>query len=140
MLGRSIEDDAAVEAEGGRADGPGLLPVRTRLARDKVTRAIQATTPGGATCAAYEIHLGVTTHDEPLQPFAILADGSADGARGDRVLGTYLHGALEDPAVSAEVFGIPAGPARDAAAEHAALARWFSASAERVGDWLPYLA
>jgi adenosylcobyric acid synthase len=137
MLGRSIEDDAAVEADGGRAEGLGLLPVRTRLARDKVTRAVHATMPGGARCAAYEIHLGVTTHDEPLPPFAILDDGGADGARGDRALGTYLHGALEDPAVCAEVFGIPAGPARDRTAEHAALVRWFSAHAEHVDAWLP---
>jgi adenosylcobyric acid synthase len=137
MLGRTIEDDAAVEADGGRADGLGLLPVRTRLARDKVTRAIQALTPGGATFAAYEIHLGVTTHDEPLPPFATLSDGSPDGARGDRVLGTYLHGALEDPSVCAELFGVAPGPARDRAAEHAALADWFSASAERTDEWLP---
>jgi adenosylcobyric acid synthase len=137
MLGRAVDDHAAVEAGGGRVDGLGLLPVRTRLAPDKVTRAVEATTPGGAAFAAYEIHHGVTTHDEPLPPFATLADGTADGARHDRVIGTYLHGALEDPAVCAEMFGVAPGPARDRAAEHAALAGWFSASAERTDEWLP---
>ena len=52
------------------------------------------------------------------------------------VMGTYLHGALEDAAVCAEIFGVPVVPAASKAAEHDALARWFSASAERPEAWL----
>jgi adenosylcobyric acid synthase len=137
MLGRTIADPHGVESTGGAAAGLGLLPARTMLAAEKVTRAVRATTPGGVSCAAYEIHMGVTALDAPLPPFAALTDGAADGARGRRAIGTYLHGALEDAAVCAELFGVPVAPPADKAAEHAALARWFSAYAEHVGDWLP---
>jgi cobyric acid synthase len=45
---------------------------------------------------AYEIHLGVTTvRDTPVRPFARLEDGSADGMKEDRLIATYLHGALK---------------------------------------------
>ena len=50
--------------------------------------------------------------------------------------GTYLHGAFEDAAVCAEVFGVSVAPAASKAAEHDALARWFSASAEQPEAWL----
>ena len=33
-----------------------------------------------------------------MPPFARLDDGTVDGVRMDRLVGTYLHGALEDPA------------------------------------------
>jgi adenosylcobyric acid synthase len=137
MLGETVADPLAVESGGGRADGLGLLPAETTLAATKVTRAIRATTPGSAPFPAYEIHMGVTTLRTPLPPFARLADGSADGARGDRVIGTYLHGALEDAAVCEEVLGVPVTSAASKAAEHAALARWFGAYAERLETWLP---
>ena len=137
MLGTAIADPHGVESTGGTAAGLGLLPARTVLAAEKVTRAVRATTPGGVSYAAYEIHMGVTTLDAPRPPFATLADGTADGARGVRAIGTYLHGALEDAAVCAELFGVPVSPPAEKAAEHAALARWFSAHAEHAGDWLP---
>ena len=66
----------------------------------------------------------------------MLDDGSPDGARAARVIGTYLHGAFEDAAVCAEVFGVAVAPAASKAAGHDALARWFSASAERPEAWL----
>ncbi|MEO5821802.1 MAG: cobyric acid synthase CobQ, partial [Vicinamibacteraceae bacterium] len=136
MLGERIADPDAIESIGGTADGLGLLPVRTVLAAEKRTRVVRATLPGGASCAAYEIHLGVTTAPAGVAPFAVLADGSTDGARGTRVLGTYLHGAFEDAAICAEVFGVPVAPAATKAAEHQALAEWFEASAEHVDAWL----
>jgi adenosylcobyric acid synthase len=137
MLGASIADPDGVEGDGGVVEGLGLLPARTRLWPQKVTRTVRATTPSGTSIAAYEIHLGETTLFEPLPPFATLDDGTADGARGDRVLGTYLHGAFEQAALCEEVFGVPLLPPASAAEEHAALARWFSASAERLETWLP---
>jgi len=137
MLGTTIADPHGVESMGGTAAGLGLLPARTVLAGEKITRAVRARTPGGVSCAAYEIHMGLTALDAPLPPFATLADGTSDGARGVRAIGTYLHGALEDAAVCSELFGVPVSPPAGKAAEHAALARWFSAHAERVGEWLP---
>ena len=136
MLGETIADPDAVESTGGVADGLGLLPVRTVLAAEKRTRVVRATTAGGASCPAYEIHMGVTTVPAEVTPFAVLDDGSRDGARAARVIGTYLHGAFEDAAVCAEVFGVAVAPAASKAAEHDALARWFSASAERPEAWL----
>jgi adenosylcobyric acid synthase len=136
MLGESIADPHAVESSGGMGAGLGLLPVRTVLAAEKRTRVVRATTAGGVSCAAYEIHLGVTTAPADAVPFALLDDGSPDGIRATRLLGTYLHGAFEDAAVCAEVFGVPVAPAAAKAAEHEALARWFSASAEQLETWL----
>ena len=71
-----------------------------------------------------------------MPPFAVLDDGSPDGARAARAIGTYLHGAFEDAAVCAEVFGVAVEPAASKAAEHDALAQWFSASVERPEAWL----
>ena len=137
MLGVRVADPEAIEAAGGEAAGLGLLPVATMLAAEKVTRAVRATTPGGAGFAAYEIHLGVTTGGEGLPPFATLGDGTRDGVRSERVVGTYLHGALEDPTVCRELFGVPVRAPVARPVEHEALARWFSASAERLDEWLP---
>ena len=81
--------------------------------------------------------MGVTTLRAPMPRVRPLADGSADGARGDRVIGTYLHGALEDPALCEEILGVPVRTAASKAAEHAALARWFGEHAERLEAWLP---
>ena len=79
----------------------GLLPVRTRMTRDKVTRQVrfhlwedQTTEMEG-----YEIHMGQTlpADGEPSSPLARLADGTTDGYRVDnRCMGTYLHGILDN--------------------------------------------
>ena len=136
MLGEAIADPLAVEA-GGAAAGLGLLPASTVLTGTKITRAIRATSPGGVIFPAYEIHMGMTTLRTPLPPFARLADGSADGARGDRVLGTYLHGALEDAGLCAELVGVPVIAATSKADEHLALAKWFGEHVEHPEAWLP---
>ena len=62
MLGESICDPHAMESESTEVAGLGLLPIRTVLQREKTTRVVQATTPGGHDFSAYEIHLGETTH------------------------------------------------------------------------------
>ena len=66
------------------------------------------------TFGGYEIHVGVTAADAAVSaaPFATLEDGTTDGFRGDRVIGTYLHGALESAEVCAEVFGVADAAAR----------------------------
>ncbi len=105
MLGSEIEDPHGMESAGPRsAQGLGWLPVRTVLSREKVTRAVEARTPGGAAFGAYEIHLGETVGTG--DPFATLSCGTPEGMRAGGVLGTYLHGALESPAVVRELFGI----------------------------------
>lgn len=127
MLGRSISDPSGMESAGPRVDGLDLLPVSTELTRDKRTRAVAATTRGGTSFGAYEIHLGVTTPgpDARITPFARLDDGSVEGMWSDRVIGTYLHGAFEHPEVCAEVFDIDAPAAARKDDDYRALAGWF---------------
>ena len=81
---------------------------------------------------AYEIHLGVTTCDDPVAPFARVAGGGCDGVRGDRLLGTYLHGAFENPGVCAEVFGIDAPSAMPKSGQYQRLAAWFEQHARHL--------
>jgi adenosylcobyric acid synthase len=134
ILGRTIADPAGMESAVGEVEGLGLLPAATRLSRDKQTKAVTATTPGGVRFGGYEIHLGVTTVDRSVDdlPFASLEDGTADGIRGRRVVGTYLHGAFEDPRVCAEVFGIDAPAATPKADQYRRLAGWFAEYARNL--------
>jgi adenosylcobyric acid synthase len=134
MLGRTIRDPAGMESTTGVAQGLGLLPAETTLSGEKQTRAVVATTPAGVRFGGYEIHLGVTTLDrgDDIVPFARLNDGGLDGIRGAGVIGTYLHGALEDPAVCAEVFRIDAPPAASKADHYQRLAAWFAQHVRHV--------
>jgi cobyric acid synthase len=100
------------------------------LGREKTTRVVKATTGGGASFGAYEIHLGETTIDrEPsFEPFARLENGAPDGVRAPRVIGTYLHGAFEHPAVCAEVFGVRLSGLASSERNYDRLADWFVAA------------
>jgi adenosylcobyric acid synthase len=134
MLGRTIHDPAGMESSADTADGLGLLPAVTWLSREKQTRAVTATTPGGTRFGAYEIHLGVTRLDgsDDVTPFARLADGGLDGVRRSGVIGTYLHGAFEHPDVCAEVFFIDAPSATSKAVQYRRLAAWFEQHARHL--------
>jgi adenosylcobyric acid synthase len=106
MLGRSIADPLGVESAERHAEGLGLLPVDTVLEGDKTTRVVEAESAAtGRRFRAYEIHMGRTTVDGAA-PFA-LVDGRPEGARAAGVLGTYLHGALEDAGLVQELLGTP---------------------------------
>jgi len=131
MLCRSIADPDRMESSSAQADGLGLIPAITVLAREKTTRAVTATTPGGVRFGAYEIHLGVTTVAEGslLAPFARLDEGAVDGVRGAGVLGTYLHGALENPRVCAEILGMVEPSAISKASQYQRMAAWFAGHA-----------
>jgi adenosylcobyric acid synthase len=136
MLGEAIHDPEGVESMRGSAQGLGLLPVETVLTLTKATEVRRATTARGHSFPAYEIHMGVTTAARPLPPFARLEDGSAEGVRDDRVIGTYLHGALEDVSVCAELFRVPFAVGAGKPAEYEALAEWFERYAENPETWL----
>jgi adenosylcobyric acid synthase len=137
MLGRQIDDPSGIESDLQSAPGLGLIPFTTTLTRKNQTRAVRATTAGGVTFSGYEIHVGVTTADPAVSaaPFATLEDGTTDGFCRNRVMGTYLHGALESAEVSAEVFGIDIPSTEDKAANYQQLALWF----ERHGRHLDQL-
>jgi len=127
MLGESIEDPEAVESRAGCAEGLGLLPVRTVLRSEKTTRVVDARTDGGVSFRAYEIHMGETVG--ACEPFAWI-DGDAEGARMGSCVGTYLHGALENPQVVAEVLGTPAPEPLDKEQQYDRLAEWFESHAD----------
>ena len=135
MLGRAIHDPHGVESDAGSSEGLGLLESETTLAVDKITRTVRATTAGGASFSAYEIHLGVTSAQGSMPPFAQLDDGTVDGVRTDGLVGTYLHGALEDAAVCSELFGmsVNAVPKKE---QYDRLADWFDRHARYLDDWL----
>jgi adenosylcobyric acid synthase len=93
MLGESIDDPHRVESAESSVRGLGMLPIRTALQREKITRCVSASTPKGRSFTAYEIHMGETARAANAEPFA-LVDGRAEGVRLGRCAGTYLHGAL----------------------------------------------
>jgi adenosylcobyric acid synthase len=130
MLGERVEDPSGVEIEGGgSAEGLRLLPVMSTLLEQKVTRTVNARTRGGHPFQAYEIHMGETTRLAVAPCFAYL-DGAPEGIEWNGCLGTYLHGAFEDPTVIEEYLGYRA-PAQAAKAEvYERLAQWFTESAD----------
>jgi adenosylcobyric acid synthase len=127
MLGEAIADPYAMESDCVEINGLGLLPVRTTLLREKTTEVVSARTPGGHKFSAYEIHLGVTTKSRDSEPFAVRDDGTPEGIRRDRIAGTYLHGAFEDPGVLAEL-GV--APVVCIDQPYGRLADWFEQHAE----------
>jgi hypothetical protein len=54
---------------------------------------------------------------------------------GERVMGTYLHGALEHAAVCSEVFGVPVTPEGDRQHDYAALGAWFGRHCRQPSFW-----
>jgi len=112
LLGERLLD-AAVEGVGDReaVPGVGLLPVETRFSTEKrverVTRAVDGVGPiAGAEGRAtgYEIRAGRTRvlddGEREAAPTLLATEPlGAEGVATDRVLGTYLHGLFETPAV-----------------------------------------
>ena len=103
MMGREICDPEGVEGSLTRLPGLGLLPMRTVMQKEKVTRQVRFTL-AGATGAGqgYEIHNGTTlpVEGETYTPFTRLEDGTPEGSiSGSRCVGTYIHGILDNPSV-----------------------------------------
>jgi len=156
MLGQTIADPHGVESVSvGTATVPGLdmLQVQTVLTAEKTTRRRRARLAGAGASdefEAYEIHLGTTRAQEgaaeagdaaaaqtAYAPFAILEDGTREGVRGERVMGTYLHGAFEQASVCRAIFGVPIDAGASKAAEYDRLADWFDAHCRHPNRWLP---
>lgn len=116
MLGEALIDPHGID---GNAPGLGLLPVVTVFAADKTVRHRQAvfgTLHGawaalsGVTVGGYEIHHGQTAAHAAMaeagdRPHAVMPDGLAWQNGVGNVLGLYLHGLFEDPAVVQALFG-----------------------------------
>jgi adenosylcobyric acid synthase len=125
MLGLTIEDPDGVESTAGRVEGLRYLPVRTVIGERKTTTCVRAATAGGVEFEAYEIHMGTTERPAGATP-AFLPD---EGIRAGGIIGTYLHGALEDPAVLSELLGCPVSAAPPKRACYDELAGWFERNA-----------
>jgi adenosylcobyric acid synthase len=122
MLGEALVDTHGID---GNAPGLGLLPLVTQFAQDKTvtkTRAAFGHVHGawsalsGVEVAGYEIHHGQTQgHSAMLAGGAVLHEvmpglawQSGDGQFKGQILGTYLHGLFECPAVLHALFGVQA--------------------------------
>jgi adenosylcobyric acid synthase len=132
MLGRSIHDPLGVESDVRFSAGLDLLPCTTVLAAEKTTAVRHGTTSKGTALSGYEIHMGVTTVDEALTPFARFEDGVTDGIRAAGLIGTYLHGVFDSPDVCAEIFGFEPPPVPSKAEQYREMADWF---AQHVRNW-----
>jgi adenosylcobyric acid synthase len=140
MLGEALLDPHELD---GNAPGLGLLPLVTQFERDKLLRPtrmrfaaqLEAPWAGLAEVAAegYEIHHGRTAQ-HPSLPTATVAlrdeQGEAIGWQQGPVLGHYVHGLFEQPAVLRALFG-QSGPSLDQVFDGLAdyIARHFRAGA-----------
>jgi len=135
MLGVTIDDPHGVETARGRAEGLSLLAIDTVLERIKRTERVIGEPVDAWVCSrhakelsalsGYEIHMGRTDIEKPVPVFAHFEDGGNDGAMLPGVIGTYLHGALENPDVCAELFGVPPPAVQAKSANYERLADWF---------------
>lgn len=103
MMGLEVHDPSGVDGCGIRLlPGLGLLPVRTTMQGEKVTRQVDFTFGASSVpCKGYEIHMGKTVLEEGCGavPLNRMADGSPDGCLVDaRCMGTYIHGILDNQA------------------------------------------
>jgi len=104
MMGMEVADPDGVEGGIRSLPGLGLLPVRTVMRGEKLTRQVRfrLSAEDGEWCRGYEIHMGSTVPCDgtPACPLVYLEDGTADGFRVDgRTFGTYVHGILDNPSV-----------------------------------------
>jgi adenosylcobyric acid synthase len=116
MLGEALIDPHGID---GNGPGLGLLPVVTVFEADKTVQQRQASFScvGGAWAAlsgvavrGYEIHHGQTAPHSAMAAAgdiaqAVMPDGLAWQNGSGNVLGVYLHGLFEDPAVLQALFG-----------------------------------
>jgi adenosylcobyric acid synthase len=112
MLGEALID---TEDIGGNAPGLGLLPLVTQFAPRKTLRrtalrfeplAAPWDALSGLAFEGYEIHQGHTVQHAGMGPArTALAGGLGWQDAGGRVLGVYLHGLFEQPAVLQALFG-----------------------------------
>jgi adenosylcobyric acid synthase len=111
MLGEALIDDHGID---GNGPGLGLLPLVTAFEPQKTvlrTRArfgelTGAWAPlGGVTANGYEIHHGRTAQHPAMAAAREVMPGLAWQNGPGNVLGVYLHGLFEDPAVLHALFG-----------------------------------
>jgi adenosylcobyric acid synthase len=107
LMGQEISDPEHLEGQIEKLPGLGLLPVVTRIQKEKVTRQVKFRfRHAQGDCQGYEIHMGTTapvngTNQAPESHLNIISGESrTDGYFKDHTcMGTYIHGILDNPAV-----------------------------------------
>lgn len=103
IMGQEVCDPNHVESNIERLPGLGLLPVRTQMEGEKVTRQVKFSFMNTQfVCEGYEIHMGSTTPIENAKQTSLnrLEDGREDGCFvNEKCFGTYIHGILDNGAV-----------------------------------------
>jgi adenosylcobyric acid synthase len=112
MLGEALVDPHGID---GNAPGLGLLPLVTLFAPDKTVQRTRArfgpvagpwSALAGLEASGYEIHHGRTAQHPAMAPAReVLPCGLGWQNEAGNVLGLYLHGLFEDPAVLRALFG-----------------------------------
>lgn len=112
MLGCEISDPIGVEGTAGVEPGFGVLPISTRLEKNKFLTRVQGSLNlprESVEFSGYEIHHGKTQYlkDDYIAPFVLRAIGNeaqaqpkSDGilSPDNQVLGGYAHGLFDQPA------------------------------------------
>ena len=96
MLGQSVLDPHAVEGSIPQLPGLGLLDTITEMLPEKTTRQTDFIF-NGKECKGYEIHQGITTYSQGNDRAGQKADLIVSG---NNCTGTYLHGFLDNSAVT----------------------------------------
>ncbi len=105
MMGLTVHDPGGLEGAPGTSQGLGLLPIETTLKAPKTTTLSQFTW-NGIQGTGYEIHMGQTVLKGGIPLVDVKErNGSPaddqDGCLADdgRVIGTYMHGLFDTPAL-----------------------------------------
>ncbi len=97
MLGQELHDPNHIESNLTQIPGLGLLPLKTLLEGEKITRQVSFRFSGSESeCLGYEIHNGRTEYLAGIEPLNRLADGKGDGCKVENCMGTYIHGILDN--------------------------------------------
>lgn len=106
MLGSWVHDPDGIEGAPGSTQALGLLPVETVLRAPKTTTRTDFSWEG-IVGSGYEIHMGQSKAPQQRSLFQIqrrnsIACNDHDGcvSEGGRVIGTYMHGLFDTPAIT----------------------------------------
>ena len=98
IMGSELSDPQGVESDIQQLPGLNLLPLKTTLEGEKITKQVRFTFHGGEKqCTGYEIHNGRTeVLSANVNSLNMLENGSKDGCFIDKCFGTYIHGILDN--------------------------------------------
>jgi len=103
MMGKEIHDPFHVESDVGYIPGLGILPVKTTLTKEKITKQCHFSfRDKTGLCKGYEIHMGETeTNDN--SPLCKTDTGFDGYYLNNKAWGTYIHGIFDNALVINEI-------------------------------------